>query len=92
MITYKNISVSTKTFYGVTFKPNDIKEVPGYINDKGMVRVLSSVKKEVPEKKRSYNKKSSTITESQPKDSTSTEDKNNNITTINKEETLNGQH
>lgn len=31
---YKNISSATKTFYGVTFNPGEIKEVPGYINDK----------------------------------------------------------
>ena len=31
---YKNNSVVTKTFYGVTFKPGEIKEVPGYINYK----------------------------------------------------------
>lgn len=35
---YKNISTVKKTFYGVTFKPGDIKDVPGYINDKGFER------------------------------------------------------
>lgn len=35
---YKNISTAQKTFYGVTFKPGDIKQVPGYINDKGFIR------------------------------------------------------
>lgn len=35
---YKNISIATKTFYGKTFKPGDIKDVPGYINDKGFER------------------------------------------------------
>ena len=35
---YKNISKATKTFYGVTFKPGDIKQVPGYINDIGFKR------------------------------------------------------
>ena len=39
MITYKNISFSAKTFYGVKFEPGDIKAVPGYINCQGMVRV-----------------------------------------------------
>ena len=34
---YKNISNSKKVFYGVTFKPGDIKEVPGYVNDKQMI-------------------------------------------------------
>lgn len=40
MITYKNISNSPKTFYGVTFNPNEIKEVPGYINHISMIRVF----------------------------------------------------
>lgn len=35
---YKNISIATKTFHGVTLKPGEIKNVPGYINDKGFVR------------------------------------------------------
>lgn len=34
---YKNISNSKKIFYGVTFNPGDIKEVPGYINDRQMI-------------------------------------------------------
>ena len=41
MITYKNISSSAKTFYGVKFEPGEIKEVPGYINCLGMIRVNS---------------------------------------------------
>ena len=40
MITYKNISYSAKTFYGVKFAPGEMKSVPGYINDKGMVRIF----------------------------------------------------
>ena len=31
---YKNNSFVTKTFYGVTFQPGEVKEVPGYINNK----------------------------------------------------------
>ena len=34
---YKNISHSVKTFYGVTFKPGEIKEVPGFINNNKMI-------------------------------------------------------
>lgn len=34
---YKNISNSKKQFYGVTFKPGDVKEVPGYVNDIHMI-------------------------------------------------------
>lgn len=40
MITYKNISFSAKTFYGVKFEPGEIKSVPGYINCHGMVRIF----------------------------------------------------
>ena len=40
MNTYKNISYSAKTFYGVKFAPGEMKSVPGYINDKGMVRIF----------------------------------------------------
>lgn len=36
---YKNISNATKTFYGITFKPGDIKEVPGYINTGDFIAV-----------------------------------------------------
>lgn len=36
---YVNLSVVTKTYYGVTFAPGETKEVPGYINDKAFVRI-----------------------------------------------------
>ena len=42
MITYKNISFSAKTFYGVKFNPGETKSVPGYINHKGLVRVFGA--------------------------------------------------
>ena len=42
MIKYKNISYSAKTFYGVKFEPGEIKEVPGYVNCIGMVRINDS--------------------------------------------------
>ena len=32
MVIYKNLSHATKTFYGVTFKPGEVHEVPGYIH------------------------------------------------------------
>lgn len=41
---YKNLSLTTKKFYGVTFKPGEIKEVPGYINDPKFVRIKDEVK------------------------------------------------
>lgn len=37
---YKNTSVTVKTFYNVTFKPGEIKEVSGYINHPQMHRVF----------------------------------------------------
>lgn len=40
MITYKNISPSAKTFYGVKFAPGELKSVPGYINSPSMIRVF----------------------------------------------------
>ena len=39
MIKYKNISGIPLTFYGITFNPNEVKEVPGYINHMKMLRI-----------------------------------------------------
>lgn len=39
MLYYKNISLATKTFYGVEFKPGEINAVPGFINNSHMMRV-----------------------------------------------------
>lgn len=36
---YKNYSHTTKTFYGIEFKPGETHDVPGYINDPKFVRV-----------------------------------------------------
>lgn len=38
---YKNTSGAIRKFYGVEFKPGDIKFVPGYINAHNMIRVQS---------------------------------------------------
>ncbi len=35
---YVNNTYTTKTFYGVEFKPGEEKEVPGYINADGFFR------------------------------------------------------
>ena len=32
-MTYKNLSNTTKTFYGVTFKPGESHDVPGFITN-----------------------------------------------------------
>lgn len=36
---FKNISYSKRTYYGITFNPGEVKDVPGYINDNHFVRV-----------------------------------------------------
>lgn len=77
---YKNISYTAKTFYGVTFKPGEIKEVKGHINDKLFIRVdkpqttLKSIQqkpspepKDSPEPK-SIDKPESPKTQDQPVD------------------------
>lgn len=44
---YKNTSYITKTFYGVTFKPGEVKKVNNFINDSKMIRV-NELPKEPP--------------------------------------------
>lgn len=88
MLKYKNIGCSAKTFYGVTFEPDEIKEVPGYINNPNMVRVFQAVK-QTSAKKRPYNKKPNKV-ETQPAVSPSTETTNLITTTPIKEETPDG--
>lgn len=36
--------MTSKTFYGVTFKPKEVKEVPGYINDPKFIRMPNDAK------------------------------------------------
>lgn len=36
---YKNISATSKVFYGKTFHPGEEHEVPGYINAPGFIRL-----------------------------------------------------
>ena len=45
---YKNTSYFVKTFYGVTFQPQEIKEVGEYINDKFLVLVDGPQVKSAP--------------------------------------------
>lgn len=40
---YKNLSRTTKTYFGVTFKPGDVLEVPGRINDSNFISVSSDL-------------------------------------------------
>lgn len=60
ILRYKNTSRVTKTFYGVTFKPNETKDVSGYINDPKFIRVTDSV---TPKKTESVTKSVTTKTE-----------------------------
>lgn len=64
---YKNISSSVKTFHGVTFKPGEIKEVPGYINSKYFIRV-NSMPQEPPRSVESVEKPSRSKTKKDTKD------------------------
>lgn len=38
---YINATNTVQTFYGVEFKPGDVKDVPGYINVAGFVRATT---------------------------------------------------
>lgn len=44
---YRNTSRATKTFYGVSFRPGEEHDVPGYINVPGFIRV-ADLPKEPP--------------------------------------------
>lgn len=41
---YKNCSSATMTFHGVTLKPGEVKEVPGYINHEKFIAVKEPLK------------------------------------------------
>ena len=91
MALYKNTTPSEKRYYGVTFKPGETHNVPGYIHAKGMQRVAS-----MPKSTSSTNStaKSEQKTSSDKKTSVdkkeSDDDKNESKTTISKEEKSNG--
>lgn len=61
---YKNTSIIAKTFYGVTFKPGETKEVSQYINDPKMIKVKERPKKptsgSVPQPKSAADKSTNT--------------------------------
>lgn len=40
---YKNISGATLTFYGVTFNPGDVKDVPGPINAPQLISTTEEI-------------------------------------------------
>lgn len=39
MMRYKNLGITSKTFYGVKFNPGETHDVPGYINHSNFIRV-----------------------------------------------------
>ena len=85
---YKNISLTQKTFHGVTFKPGEVKEVPGYINNRGFIPVDEMPQeppKRVEHKKSEASKQESSKQESSKEKESRTESKNSK-----KEETVNG--
>ena len=96
---YKNTSKSVKTFYGITFKPGDIQDVPGYTNHPKMIRVTEKLKqvtkiKEVsksPAKPVQSNSDKGSKIESESKDVDKNQDKSIQSSKIeNKEENPNG--
>lgn len=56
---YKNVSRSTKTFYGVEFPPGGEGEVSGYINAEGFIRIHQISVKPVKLKKETKSSKES---------------------------------
>lgn len=87
MITYKNTSLAVKTFYGVEFRPGDVREVPGFILDPAMIR-YNGTPKEPPKAEhvvKSLNK-SAPIRKNERKQS------NESNKTDNKEENPNGKN
>lgn len=47
-MTYKNTSLTVKTFYGKQFQPGEEKDVSGYVNDPDMVIVDKVINKDRP--------------------------------------------
>ena len=56
MVAYKNTSMYPLEFYGVTFGPGEIKEVPGWINCPQMERVSSIPAAEAPKETKTEKK------------------------------------
>ena len=82
---YKNTSLTTKTFHGVTLKPGEIKDVPGYINNRGFIRV-----KEMPkEPPKSVEPKKQESSKQEP---SKQEPKKEDPKNVKKEETVNGSN
>lgn len=72
---YKNISACKKTFYGVVFNPGDIKEVPGYVNDRQMIVESSLPDKKEAKEINASTKKSNSVKSSNVKATSALTDK-----------------
>lgn len=59
---YKNLSSTTKTFYGVTFKPGEEHDVQGYINYPGFIAMPDSTSTEGAKKSATSTKSTNTST------------------------------
>jgi hypothetical protein len=76
MITYKNISFSAKTFYGIKFEPGEVKSVPGYITCSSMIRVFDDTTKQQP---KSPTSRTSVFTSNRGRKKRSNESKNDSV-------------
>lgn len=79
---YKNISSCTKTFYGVSFKPGEVKDVPGFVNDKYMIVESSlptpqEVKEIKPSKQTSAKSKAPKVADDEAEESKSIKEEEN---------------
>ena len=63
---YKNVSLTTKTFHGVEFKPGEIKEVNKYINANCMVVVPEPAQPKVEKKREPVVEKAPEVVEDAP--------------------------
>lgn len=79
MYMYKNMSRTTKTFYDIAFRPNEMHEVPGYINDPEFVRVTSVEKPTVAKVSAVAAKKTSSTTAKAEKPVTKASTSNNSV-------------
>lgn len=84
---YKNLSRTTKTFYGVTFKPGEEHEVPSYINHPKFLRLTTfssepaeeqTTSKSTTEKKSETSKKTTTSSKTTTKKEVNIDGSDNN--------------
>ena len=90
MITYKNISFSAKTFYGVKFRPGEVKSVPGFINSPVMVRVYGEDKPTQVESEKGQSPEPRKRKKSNEPEKVSVAEQEIKLEDTNKEELLNG--